>query len=351
LDVSFATKAAQSKPSTRPDQSAAGENPATSSAIARKVQSVSTTLTRPTPFRSASLVAWSALVVVWVVWGSTYLAIRVGVRTMPPFTMAAIRYVIAGAILLPIGWRSGTAAQRVADRPGLRQWGAMLLLGAMLPAFGNGVISWAEIRLPSGIAALLVGTVPLWIVVADGLMSRRMPGLARWLALAAGLVGVAVLSGGGASAIPWGATIAALLASMSWGTGSALQGRLPIPARPLLMAGMEMLCGGIVCGVIAMVRGELTFDTSGVSAESWWALVYLIGPGTLIAMTCYVFVLGRLSPTTVSSYAFVNPVVALLLGAVLLDERLTGTQVLGGAIVVLAVAGLLVGPRRSRLGP
>jgi drug/metabolite transporter (DMT)-like permease len=312
----------------------------------RKVQTVSTTLTKTPTVRSASLAAWAALLVVWLVWGSTYLAIRVGVRTMPPFTMAAIRYVIAGAILLPIGWRSGTAEQRVTDRPGRRQWAAMLLLGAMLPAFGNGVISWAELRLPSGIAALLVGTVPLWIVVADALLTRRLPGIARWLALAAGLAGVAILSGGGGSAIPIGATIAALLASMSWGTGSALQGRLPIPARPLLMAGMEMLCGGLVCAVIALVRGELTFDTSAVTAESWWSLVYLIGPGTLLAMTCYVFVLGRLSPTTVSSYAFVNPVVALLLGAVLLDERLTGAQALGGAIVVLAVAGLLVAPRR-----
>jgi drug/metabolite transporter (DMT)-like permease len=309
------------------------------------VQTVSTTITKAAPVRSATVLAWGALLVVWVVWGSTYLAIRVGVRTMPPFTMAAIRYVIAGLILLPIGWRSGTPEQRITDRPGPRQWGAMLVLGAMLPAFGNGVISWAELRLPSGIAALLVGTVPLWIVVADALLGRRMPGLARWLALATGIVGVAVLSGGGA-AIPIGATIAALLASMSWGTGSALQSRLPVPARPLLMAAMEMFCGGLVCGVIALVRSELTFDTSQVSADSWWALAYLIGPGTLIAMTCYVFVLGRLSPTTVSSYAFVNPVVALALGALLLDERLSGRQALGAAIIVLAVAGLLVAPRR-----
>jgi drug/metabolite transporter (DMT)-like permease len=139
-----------------------------------------------------------------------------------------------------------------------------------------------------------------------------------------------------------------LLASMSWGTGSALQGRLPIPARPLLMAGMEMLCGGVVCAVVSLVRGELTFDAAGVSGESWWALIYLIGPGTLLAMTCYVFVLGRLSATTVSSYAFVNPVVAVFLGAVILDERLTGKQVIGAIVVVLAVAGLLTAPRRRR---
>jgi drug/metabolite transporter (DMT)-like permease len=296
--------------------------------------------------RGSVRLAWAALLVVWVVWGSTYLAIRVGVRTLPPFTMAALRYTFAGAVLLPIGWRSGTPEQRTADRPGLRQWGAMLLLGAMLPAGGNGVISWAELRLPSGIAALLVGSVPLWMVLVDALFTRRMPGRARWFALAVGLTGVAVLSGGGASGASIGATVAALLASVSWGAGSVLQGRLPVPSRALLMAGMEMLCGGVLCAVVALVRGELTFDVGRVSAASWWALAYLVGPGTLLAMTCYVFVLGRLSATTVSSYAFVNPVVAVILGVALLGERLGPQQALGAATVVLAVAGLLVVPRR-----
>ena len=138
---------------------------------------------------------------------------------------------------------------------------------------------------------------------------------------------------------------------MSWGTGSALQKRLPVPARPLLMAGMEMLCGGLVLAVVALTRGELTFDTARVSGESWWALVYLIGPGSLLAMTCYVFALGRLSTTTTSSYAFVNPVVAVILGALLLGEQLTGRQALGAAIIVLAVAGLLIGPRPKRPRP
>jgi drug/metabolite transporter (DMT)-like permease len=294
------------------------------------------------------MAAWAALGVVWVVWGSTYLAIRVGVRTMPPFTLAAIRYVIAGLILLPIGWRSGTPEQRVTDRPGRRQWAAMLLLGAMLPAAGNGVVSWAELRLPSGIAALLIATVPLWMVLADAVVQRRLPGASRWVALGVGIVGVAVLSGGGGTHLPLGPTAAALLAAMSWGTGSVLQGRLPVPARPLLMAAMEMLCGGLVCAVVSLVRGELAFDAGAVSAKSWWALVYLIFAGTLLAMTCYVFVLGRLSASTVSSYAFVNPVVAVLLGAAILGERLSGREALGAAIVVLSVAGLLTAPRRRK---
>jgi drug/metabolite transporter (DMT)-like permease len=289
--------------------------------------------------------------VVWLVWGSTYLAIRVGVRTIPPFTLGAIRYLIAGAIMLPIGWRSGTPAERIRDRPGRKQWAAMLLLGAMLPALGNGVVSWAEIRLPSGIAALLVGTVPIWMVLADGVFARRMPGLARWLALGCGLLGVAVLSGAGSGAISIAATIAALAASVSWGVGSALQTRLPVPSRPLLLSGMELFCGGLVLTGIALGRGELTFALDHVSAESWWALAYLIGPGTLLAMTCYMFTISRLPATTVSTYAFVNPVVAVILGVLILDEQLSAGQVVGGAIVVLAVAGLLGRPRRRSQPP
>lgn len=309
-------------------------------------------MTTDTTAHSTSRSGWAALIVVWLVWGSTYLAIRVGVRTIPPFTMAAIRYLIAGAILLPIGWRSGTRAQRVHDRPGRKQWAAMLLLGAMLPALGNGVVSWAEIRLPSGITALLLGTVPLWMVLADGLLARRMPGLGRWIALGLGLVGVAALSETGAAAVPIAATIAALLASVSWGVGSALQTRLPVPSRPLLMSGMELFCGGVVLTAIAAGRGELTFAMDRVSAESWWALAYLIGPGTLLAMSCYVFTLGRLPATTVSTYAFVNPVVAVILGVLLLNESLSAGQLVGGAVVVLAVAGLLGRPpRRLRLRP
>ena len=310
---------------------------------------MTTTLTGPSRVRHAGVLAWGALVVVWIVWGSTYLAIRVGVRTLPPFTMATIRYVIAGLLLLPVAWLSGTPEQRRTDRPGARQWAAMLLLGAMLPAEGNGVVSWAELQLPSGIAALLVGTVPLWMVLADAVARRHAPEARRWAALAVGLVGVAVLSGtGGGSHLPVGPTIAVLFAAISWGTGSVLQGYLPVPARPLLMAAMEMLCGGLVCAVIAAVRGELTFDVGAVSGESWWALGYLIVAGTLLAMTCYVFVLGRLPASTVSSYAFVNPVVAVLLGAAILGERLSAREALGAAIVVLSVAGLLSAPGRRR---
>jgi drug/metabolite transporter (DMT)-like permease len=173
--------------------------------------------------------------------------------------------------------------------------------------------------------------------------------VARWLALAVGLAGVVVLSGAGSGPVAALAIVATLLAAVSWGVGSALQTRLPVPSRPLLMSGMELLCGGLVLTVVAASRGELTFALDHVSAESWWALLYLIGPGALLAMTCYVYALDRLPATTVSTYAFVNPVVAVLLGLLLLDEHLTAGQALGGALVVLAVAGLLVAPRRRQV--
>jgi drug/metabolite transporter (DMT)-like permease len=312
---------------------------------------VTTTTAADPSVSKAGRSGWAALLVVWLVWGSTYLAIRVGVRTIPPFTLAAIRYLIAGAIMLPVGWFSGTAEQRIHDRPGKKQWAAMLLLGAMLLAGGNGVVSWAEVKLPSGIAALLIGTVPIWIVLADGLFARRTPGAARWLALGVGVGGVVVLSGGSSRPVAGLAIIATLLAAVSWGVGSALQTRLPVPQRLLLMSGMELLCGGLVLAVVAAARGELTFALDHVSAESWWALVYLIGPGSLLAMTCYVYALDRLPAATVSTYAFVNPVVAVLLGLLLLNEHLTAGQALGGAFVVLAVAGLLVAPRRRLPSP
>jgi drug/metabolite transporter (DMT)-like permease len=295
----------------------------------------------------ADRTGWLALLAVWVIWGSTYLAIRVGVRTIPPFTMAGIRYTIAGATLLPIALRLGSSEQRRTDRPGRRQWAAMLLLGAMLPAGGNGVVSWSEVKLPSGIAALLVGTVPLWMVLADAVLSRRMPRPAHWAAVVIGIAGVGVLSGGASGGVAVGPTIATLLAALSWGIGSTLQGRLPVPSRLLVMSAMEMLCGGVVLLVVAATRNELTFPLDHVSGESYAALLYLIGPGTLIAMTCYVVALNRLSPTTVSTYAFVNPVVAVFLGAVLLGEKLTAQELLGGAIVVLAVAGLLSRKREA----
>jgi len=281
----------------------------------------------------AGFSAWAALLVVWLVWGSTYLAIRVADRSIPPFAMAAARYLTAGAVLYPFAWLASRRRQAAAPRPAgchassrLAQWGGMAVVGTLLLAFGNGGVSYAEQTLPSGLAALLVASVPLWMALADWVINGQRIPLRGWIALVLGLAGIVVLG-----------------ASVSWGIGSVLAGRLPAPASPLVGSGMEMLTGGIVLTGLAAATGELThIDPAHVSTQSLLGLLYLIGPGSLLALTCYVIALRRLPTAAVSTYAYVNPVVAVSLGALLLGERPTLATLLGGAIVVLSVAMLLI---------
>ena len=297
--------------------------------------------------------AWAALLVVWLVWGSTYLAIRVADRSIPPFAMAAARYLTAGAVLYLVTWLAGrrrrAAAQAAAQGPAgrapssrLAQWGGMAVVGTLLLAFGNGGVSYAEQTLPSGLAALLVASVPLWMALADRVINGQRIPLRGWLALVIGLGGIAVLArpSGNGAVLP---ILVVLGASVSWGIGSVLAGRMPAPASPLVGSAMEMLTGGIVLTVIAAATGELArIDPAHVSTQSLLGLLYLIGPGSLLALTCYVIALRRLPTSVVSTYAYVNPVVAVSLGALFLGERPTLATLLGGVIVVASVAMLLI---------
>ena len=303
----------------------------------------------------AALSAWAALLVVWLVWGSTYLAIRVADRSIPPFAMAATRYLAAGAVLYPVAWlgsrrrQAAATAQPVVPGPGgsrassrLAQWGGMAVVGTLLLAFGNGGVSYAEKTLPSGLAALLVASVPLWMALADRVINGQSIPLRGWIALVLGLAGIAVLArpSGNGAVLP---VLVVLGASASWGIGSVLAGRLPAPASPLVGSSMEMLTGGIVLTGLAAATGELThIDPAHVSTQSLLGLLYLIGPGSLLALTCYVIALRRLPTAAVSTYAYVNPVVAVSLGALFLGERPTLATLLGGAVVVASVAILLI---------
>jgi drug/metabolite transporter (DMT)-like permease len=294
----------------------------------------------------ASGSAWAALLTVWVVWGSTFVAIRVGVESMPPLAMASLRYLAAGAILFPIARRRGGRRVRAADRPRLAQWLGTAVVGTMLLAFGNGAACYAEQTLPAGLTALLIATVPIWMAIADRVINRRAISPLGWLALGVGVAGVAILARPQEheSLLP---VLVVLGGSLSWGTGSVLSGRLPVPARPLLGSAMEMLAGGLVLAALAAATGELSrLDPGHVSGGSWLALLYLIGPGSLLAMTCYVIALRSLPTATVSTYAYVNPVVAVALGWLLLGERLTPVTMLGGAVVLVSVVLLLTS--RSR---
>ena len=302
--------------------------------------------------RPARPTAWAALLVVWVVWGSTFVAIRVGVESIPPLAMASFRYLVAGALLYPVARSTGGSRLRAADRPGITQWLGMAVVGTLLLAFGNGAASYAEQTLPAGFTALLIATVPIWMVLADRVINGRAIPRVGWLALVIGLGGVAILARphGHDSLLP---ILVVLGGSLSWGTGSVLAGRLPSPASPLLGAAMEMLTGGAVLAGLAAATGELSHRDPGlVSGRSWLALLYLIGPGSLLAMTCYVVALRRLPTAAVSTYAYANPVVAVALGALLLGERLTLVTLLGGAVVLLSVALLLASrPCRGEPGP
>ncbi len=294
----------------------------------------------------ASGSAWAALLVVWVVWGSTFVAIRVGVESIPPLAMASLRYLAAGAMLFAVARRGGGRRVRAADRPGVREWLGTAVVGIMLLAFGNGAACYAEQTLSAGLTALLIATVPIWMAIADRVINRRAISPLGWLALAVGVAGVAVLARprGHESLFP---VLVVLGGSLSWGTGSVLAGRLPAPARPLLGSAMEMLAGGLVLAGLAAATGELgRLDPGHVSGGSWLALLYLIGPGSLLAMSCYVIALRRLPTATVSTYAYVNPVVAVALGWLLLGERLTPVTMLGGAVVLVSVVLLLTSRAR-----
>ena len=287
-------------------------------------------------------IAWSALVLVWLVWGSTYLAIRVGDEHIPPATLAGSRYLVAGLLLYPIAIRTGGAQLRRDDRPGRWQWFGCGTIGVLLLVLGNGGVTLAEQKLPSGIAAVLVATVPLWMTLFDSLACRRVPGRRRTVGLLCGLGGVAVLAVGGGGNAPTGSVVIVLVASASWGFGSVLGRRLLLPRRALLGAAMEMLVGGAVLLAVAACRGEFGgLNLGAITATSWFAWAWLIVPGSIVAFTAYGYALAHLPVVTVSSYAYVNPVVAVILGVLLVNETLSMREGIGALIIVGSVAALL----------
>lgn len=303
-------------------------------------------------------VGWLALLMVWVLWGSTYFAIRVGVQTLPPLLMAGARYVIAGLAMFPFALRGGGPARRTADRPRARHWWSAALVGTLLLAGGNGGVSVGERSVPSGLAALLVATVPLWLIVIDRVVNGTRIGLGAMAGLLAGVAGVGFLAGlfggsggigghGGGGASGGGGVLGTgviiiLAASVSWASGTIASRRVPLPARPLLATAMQMLAGGVVLLAVAAVTGEFgRFDPAHVSVASLLALAYLIGPGSIIAFSAYVVAVRRLPTATVATYAYVNPIIAVILGTSLLGETVTVPMMLGGALVIVAVVLVL----------
>jgi drug/metabolite transporter (DMT)-like permease len=290
---------------------------------------------------------WTALGIVYVVWGSTYLGIRIAVQAgLPPLVSGGVRFIVAGLLLatiIAVRRRPGTL------RVSRRQLASAALAGALLLFGGNGLVMVAEQTVPSGLAALMIAAVPLWIVVLRGVTGDRPH---RWtiLGVLGGLIGLAVLclpgsSASGASALGIGLLI---LAPMFWSLGSFLSSRVAMPRDPFVATVWEMLAGGSVMLVVGLARGELAgFSPADTSASGWVALAYLVVFGSIAAFTSYIWLLQNARLSLVATYAYVNPVVAVLLGALILDEAVTWPILVGGAIVVLGV-GIVVTTERPR---
>ena len=286
----------------------------------------------------AGLAVWVCLLIVYVVWGSTYLAIRVGVETMPPLLMAAARSLVAGLIMFPLGLRRRRSAPLAPRWPSRAQWRACAAAGVLL-LVGQGVVGVAERTIPSGLAALLIATVPLWLLGLDAGLNRARLGRAQLAGLLVGLAGVALLSSlGGGGHISVTGVLIVLGAAGMWALGTMTARRGTFPSSPVLATGMELLAGGAVLLVLAAATGEFgSLHLSHVSAGSWLALGYLIVIGSIVAFSAYGIAVRSLPTPTVATYAYVNPVIAVLLGALILGERLTPAMIGGGVLVVGAV--------------
>ncbi|MFJ2577808.1 EamA family transporter [Kitasatospora aureofaciens] len=307
--------------------------PASSRSAKASAAAASSDATRPARLGGA---VWLALAVVYVVWGSTYLAIRITLETMPSFLSAAARFLTAGLLLTGfVLVRQGPAGLRVS----LRQFGSAALVGVLLLTGGNGLVVLGERSVPSGLAALLVAAVPLWMVLLTAVVGGERPKRAELAGVLLGLVGLAVLSAPaiGGDIAPLG-VILIICATLTWAAGSFASKRIPMPGNVLAASGYQMLAGGLGDLLIGLVRGETHgLDLAAVSGRSWLALAYLVLFGSLLAFTAYAWLLRSAPLTLVATYAYVNPVVAVLLGWLILAEPLTGPTLAGGGIVVAGV--------------
>jgi drug/metabolite transporter (DMT)-like permease len=279
---------------------------------------------------------WAAFIALYIAWGSTYLAIRVAIETLPPLLMAGARFLTAGALLYTFMRATGT------PRPSRAHWFSASVIGAFLLLGGNGGVVWAEKTVPSGVTALLVGATPFWMVVINWLVFRAArPTLRTTIGLLLGFVGLYVLVAPGSASSeridPLGAVLITA-ATISWTLGSLYSKRATLPGSPILASGMQMLTGGVMLFAAGMIHGELrTMDLAGVSLRSWVALAYLAIVGSLVGFSAYVYVLKHATPAKASTYAYVNPVVAVIMGWAVAGEPIGLRTLAAGAGIVAAV--------------
>jgi drug/metabolite transporter (DMT)-like permease len=284
----------------------------------------------------ASWRLWSALACVYVIWGSTYLAIRVLVEDVPPLLSAAARFIIAGTAMLAVLAARGRTVR--VSRPALA---AAALIGVLLPAGGNGIVSVAERHVPSGLAALLIASVPLWVVLLRSTVGGERVARGTLAGLAIGFLGLAVLllPGSRPADVTIGGVLLVLVAACSWATGTFLSPRLRMPSDPLVSAGWQMVFGGVALLAGALVTGEPgDAQLAHVSAQSVLAFAYLVVFGSWVAFTAFAWLLQNAPVSQVATYAYVNPLVAVLLGWAILGEQLTAGTIAGALFVVASVA-------------
>ncbi|MDQ4034930.1 MAG: EamA family transporter [Chloroflexota bacterium] len=309
-------------------------------------------MTSANPSRPSTAAVAIALLIVYVVWGSTYLGIAVMIETLPPLLAAGVRYATAG--LLVLGALAARARFRrsaePAERPTAAHWRSAFIVGALLLLGGNGGVVLSELFIPSGITAVLVATTPIWLAVFDAVLSRRWPSGLVIGGLIAGIVGVAILVApveSVAEVDPLGVGLVTM-AEISWAAGSLYARRAPLPRSPLLGTGLEMLAGGILLVAAGSVLGEIgRTDVTEFSLRSIAALAYLIVFGSIVAFTAYTWLLANVPVSTVGTYAYVNPIVAVALGAVLLSEPITPRTLIATVIILGAVVAMVSGRPRD----
>lgn len=298
--------------------------------------------------RHRRLLPYLSLLVIWVVWGSTYMFISIVVREMPPFAAACLRFLFSGVIMAGVA----LYVDRAKGRPTLRQVADYALVGVLLLAIGNALVMWSEKRVPSGIAALIVAAVPLYLTFFDGLRPGGQPWTRRvWMGVLVGLMGVALVARPDGHMGPghWGAVLALQVATLSWTFGSLYAQSRPRKLPLATAAAIEMLAASLGLAFESWLTGEQASLVTHASATAWVSLLYLGIFGSLVGFTAFAFCLNELPASTVGTYAYVNPVVAVTLGALFLHEPLSTSMLAGGALIVAAV--VLTTLRRSRPAP
>lgn len=289
---------------------------------------------------------WVALITVWFLWGSTYLGIRLAVETIPPFLMAGVRYIIAGSILTAamLLWKRDLLSQLRAP-----QWRSLTMTAFLLLGIGNGFLCYAEMSVQSGIAAIVVATVPIWMVIIAAVVSRTGITLGSGIGLALGTIGIVALAGVPGGGVPLIPTLMMLVGSFSWALGSVYARRHADLRKNPIIPALEMFTGGIILCIMGLITGEGTHvNLSAITPASFGGFLWLVGPGALVGYTAYNYAVRKLPTHIVATYGYVNPIVAVALGAWLLHERITLNVILGGAAIVLAVVAILKSPAAAK---